>query len=61
MNMEKGFLLDRIALESRHVTERHAQLAGLVKAYFANTASAFRDEAAMAASYTANSLTLQMP
>src|SRR5205823_8165950 len=47
--MKERLLLGRIALQSRHVISRHAQVTVLVEADFADAALSFLDQAAMAA------------
>ena len=48
-DMKEGLLFDGIALESGHVSPRHAEFAAHIRANFANAAFALADEATMAA------------
>src|SRR5215207_7300354 len=51
-NMEKGFLLDGIALQCRHIPPRYAQFASLVISYLTDPAPALTNFAAMSAGVT---------
>jgi hypothetical protein len=55
MDVEKRFLLDRVAGQAAgHVTERHAQLAAVIEANFADAAPPRREETTMPARHATN-------
>lgn len=58
--MKKRLLLDWIALQARDVAERYTQLAVLDEAHLADAALAFADQAAMAASDTADAVVFRV-
>ena len=61
MHMEKRLFLDRIALQRRHVAERHPQLSALIETHFADAAPAFADQTAMSAGEAADTVALGFP
>jgi len=59
--MEKGLLLDRIALKCSHVAKGDLQLAGLIKSDLADAALPLTNEATVAAGDTANAIAFRPP
>src|SRR5262245_49736186 len=55
MGMKEWFFLYGVALHAPHVTPRNIELASSIESNLANSGSAFRDRAAMAARETADS------
>ena len=61
MHVEKRLLLDRVALQRRHVAERNPQLSALIETHFADAAPAFPDQTAMSAGEAADTAALGFP
>ena len=58
--MIERFLLDRIALNAGHVTERHFKLTCVVEAHFANAPPAVADKATVAARNAADPVAFRL-
>ena len=61
VHVEKRLLLDRVALQRRDVAERNPQLRALIETHFANAASAFADQTAMAAGGATDTVAFGFP
>jgi len=61
IDVEKRFLFDWVALERTNIAERDLELPVLQEAHFADAAPPFAQETPVAASHTADTISLRVP